>query len=298
MTATRPAPPRPDEWTTYLGAHGRSFSMAAALMPEPHRTRIVGVYAFCRYTDDLVDRGLQDREALLHKLDVWLSLARRAYYGRPAHVALLDRIMPDMAESDVPFAYVEALIEGMRMDVRGTRYDTIEELRDYCHHVASVVGLWLTELFGVHDAWTLQRAARLGTAMQLTNIIRDVGEDWDRGRLYLPRDLMRRHGVTEEMLTRLRRGDARMPASYAALMEEMIGLADADYRYAAEGLPMLPAFFRPAVAVSARVYASIHDAVRENGYDTLRQRAVTSMPRKIAILRATLAMDEEPAPGR
>jgi phytoene/squalene synthetase len=81
-------------------------------------------------------------------------------------------------------------------------------------------------------------------------------------------------------------------------MEEMIGLADADYRYASEGLSMLPAFFRPAVAVSAQVYASIHDAVRENGYDTLRQRAVTSMPRKIAILRATLAMDEEPAPDR
>jgi phytoene synthase len=289
MTATRLAPPLPDEWPAYLGAHGRSFSMAAALMPEPHRSRIIGVYTFCRYTDDLVDRGTQDREELLHKLDEWLALSRRAYYGQPVNVALLDRIMPDMADSDVPFSYVEALIEGMRMDVRGTRFDSLEELRFYCHRVASVVGLWLTELFGVHDAWTLQRAARLGSAMQLTNIIRDVGEDWDRGRLYLPRDRMRDHGVTEEMISRLRGSNDDIPLEYAALMAELIDLAEEDYSVACEGIPMLPDFFRPAVAVAARVYAAIHDVVRDNGYDTIRRRAVTPTSHKIALAGMALA---------
>ena len=298
MTATRPATPRPEEWPAYLGAHGRSFAMAAALMPEPHRSRITGVYTFCRYTDDLVDRGGHDPETLLLQLDEWLELARRAYYGRPANVALLDAIMPDMAECGVPFAYVEALIEGMRMDVRGTRYDSVEELRYYCHHVASVVGLWLTELFGVHDVWTLQHAARLGTAMQLTNIIRDVGEDWARGRLYLPRDLMRRHGVTEDMIAQLRRGDEAIPLAYAALMADLIAIADEDYDTAAEGIPMLPDFFRPAVAVAARVYAAIHDVIRENGYDTIRRRAVTSMAQKIAIASVALAMDQGLPTGR
>ena len=258
-------------------------------MPEPHRARIIGVYTFCRFTDDLVDRGGHGREELLLLLDDWLALSRRAYYGRPANVALLDHIMPDMAQSGAPFAYVEALIEGMRMDVRGTRYDSVEELRYYCHHVAAVVGLWLTELFGVHDVWTLQRAARLGTAMQLTNIIRDVGEDWERGRLYLPRDVMRRHGVTEAMIARLHEGDDEIPPAYAALMAELIAIADEDYRAAAEGIPMLPDFFRPAVAVAARVYAAIHDVIRENGYDTIRRRAVTSMSRKIAMAGAALA---------
>jgi phytoene synthase len=265
--------------------------MAATLMPEPHRSRLTGVYVFCRYTDDLVDRGGDDRHALLRRLDEWLSLARRAYDGRRTNVALLDRVMPDMAMSDVPFAYVEELIEGMRMDVLGTRYDSVEDLRYYCHRVASVVGFWLTELFGVHDAWTLQRAGRLGTAMQFTNIIRDVGEDWERGRLYLPRDSMRRHGVTEGMIARLHESDDVIPPGYAALMEELIALADADYRSAAEGIPALPDFFRPAVAVAARVYASIHDVVRENGHDTIRRRAVTSMSRRLMIASETLVAE-------
>ena len=125
--------------------------------------------------------------------------------------------------------------------------------------------------------------------MQLTNIIRDVGEDWERGRLYLPRDLMRRHGVTEAMIARLHEGADAIPPEYAALMAELIAVADEDYHAAAEGIPMLPDFFRPAVAVAARVYAAIHDVIRENGYDTIRRRAVTSMSRKIAIAGAALA---------
>src|SRR4051794_32765544 len=206
------APPTPNEAPSYLATHGRSFWFATALVPEPHRSRIVGVYAFCRYTDDLVDRASGSDPAALHaKLDRWLEQARVAYEGRHTSVPLLNNVMRDMAESRVPFAYVRQLIEGMRMDIDGRRYESLAELRWYCHHVASVVGLWLTELFGVHDAWVLERAARLGTAMQLTNIIRDVGEDRRLGRLYLPADWMAVHGVTESMLDDLRQSDAPIP---------------------------------------------------------------------------------------
>jgi len=148
--------------------------------------------------------------------------------------------------------------------------------------------LWLTELFGVHDAWVLERAARLGTAMQLTNIIRDVGEDRRMGRLYLPADWMAVHGVTGSQLDELMAGDAPIPPGYAALMRDLCAAAEADYRIAAEGIPMLPPFFAPAVAVASRVYSAIHEAVRDNGYDTLRRRAVTSTARKLSLARATL----------
>jgi len=290
------APPTPNEAPSYLATHGRSFWFATALVPEPHRSRIVGVYAFCRYTDDLVDRASGSDPAALHaKLDRWLEQARAAYEGRRTNVPLLDNVMGDMAESRVPFAYVRQLIEGMRMDIDGRRYESLAELRWYCHHVASVVGLWLTELFGVHDAWVLERAARLGTAMQLTNIIRDVGEDRRLGRLYLPADWMAVHGVTESMLDDLRQSDAPIPPGYAALMRDLCAAADLDYRMAAEGIPMLPPFFRPAVAVAARVYGAIHEAVRDNGYDTLRRRAVTSTARKLVLARAALAEHGESA---
>ena len=288
--AIRPfAPPTPMEAPGYLAAHGRSFWFATALVPEPHRSRIVGVYAYCRYTDDLVDRGGSDPAELHAKLDAWLEQSWAAYQGRPTNVPLLHNVMRDMAESRVPFTYVRQLIEGMRMDVDGRRYESLAELRLYCHHVASVVGLWLTELFGVHDAWVLERAARLGTAMQLTNIIRDVGEDRRLGRLYLPADWMTVHGVTESMLDDVMSGDAPIPPGYAALMRALCAAAEADYAIAAEGIPMLPSFFRPAVAVAARVYGAIHGAVRDNGYDTLRLRAVTSTTRKLALARAALA---------
>ena len=291
MSATirPPAPPAPHEASRYLAAHGRSFWFASALIPEPHRSRVVGVYAYCRYTDDLVDRSEADRAELHGMLDRWLDLSRRAYDGEPTGVPLLRDVMRDMAESQVPFTYVRDLIAGMRMDVEGERYDSIDGLRRYCHRVASVVGLWLTELFGVHDPWVLDRAARLGQAMQLTNIIRDVGEDWRHGRLYLPRYRMSGYGVSESTFDALMRGTAPIPSGYAALMRELCAVADADYRLAAEGIPMLPPFFRPAVAVAARVYGAIHEAVRDNGYDTLRRRAVTSTARKLTLAREALA---------
>ena len=281
-------PPEPHEWTDYLATHGRSFAFASSLIPEPHRSRLLAVYAYCRYTDDLVDGGQRSRAERVAQLDWWLDASEAAYRGRHSEHAMLRVVMQDMATAAVPFDYVSDLCRGMRMDLRGHRYATPDELRTYCYRVAGVVGLWLTELFGVHDRETLERAACLGVAMQLTNIVRDVGEDWDRGRLYLPQSTMRRHGLTTATIDRVRRGREPVPVEYSAVMEEMMVLAEHEYRQAWPGIAALPNFFRPAVAVAARVYAAIHEVVRANGYDTLRRRAVTSTSRKLAIARATL----------
>ena len=197
--------------------------------------------------------------------------------------------MGEMARRGVTFAYVEGLIRGMRADALGVRFETLNELLSYCHDVASVVGLWLTELFGVRDSWMLDRAARLGVAMQLTNIARDVGEDWDRGRLYLPESMLRAHGVTREMIGEVRQGSAAVPAAYAALLEELMTVADEAYAYGGEAIPYLPVFFRPAVAVASRVYRGIHQAIRANAYDSIRRRAATSDADKSLLAREALA---------
>jgi phytoene synthase len=282
-------PPRRAEWEQYLSQHGRSFWMAARLIPPHQRAQLAGVYAWCRYTDDLVDHATCSPVVLLRMLHEWEALSRAAYEGHETGIELLDVVMGDMAHRDVPFTYAQDLIRGMRTDALGARFETLGRLSGYCHDVASVVGLWLTELFGVHDQWTLDRASSLGIAMQLTNIARDVGEDWDRGRMYLPQSMLHRHGVTEQIIGDLRQSHAPIPEGYASLLEELMTVADAGYAEASEAIGNLPAFFRPSVAVASRVYRGIHDAIRANGYDSIRRRAVTSDIARTALARAALA---------
>ncbi|PYP78894.1 MAG: hypothetical protein DMD35_10380, partial [Gemmatimonadetes bacterium] len=281
-------PPRQAEWDAYLSRHGKSFWMAARLIPTPERAQLAGVYAWCRYTDDLVDHATCSRPDLLGVLGEWEALSRAAYEGNATGIELLDLVMGDMARCNVPFTYAANLIRGMRTDAVGARFETLDDLNGYCYDVASVVGLWLTELFGVHDRWTLDRAASLGVAMQLTNIARDVGEDWDRGRLYLPQSMLERHGVTGQMIGRVRRSDAALPAGYARLLEELMTAADARYDEAGEAIANLPAFFRAPVAVASRVYRGIHDVIRANEYDSVRRRAVTSDIARMSLASAAL----------
>ncbi len=279
-------PPGQTGWDAYLSRHGRSFWMAAQLIPQPHRAQLAGVYAYCRYTDDLVDHATCERGDLLRILDRWEALSREAYRGGQTGVELLDVVIGQMARQEVPFAYVEGMMRAMRADVKGDRFENLLQLEGYCHDVASDVGLWLTELFGVRDPWALERAGRLGVAMQLTNIARDVGEDWERGRMYLPQTMLDAHGVTDRMIGELRHGDAPIPSSYADLLEELLTVAERDYAFAQEALGSLPPFFRSAVAVASNVYRGIHDAIRENGYDSIRRRAVVSDRAKLALARA------------
>jgi 15-cis-phytoene synthase len=282
-------PPGRDEWEAYLSQHGRSFWMAARLIPPPQRAQLAGVYAWCRYTDDLVDHATCPRGVLLEVLGEWEALSRAAYDGSETGIELLDLVMDDMARCEVPFTYASNLIRGMRADAIGARFETLGDLTRYCHDVASVVGLWLTELFGVHDRWTLDRAAMLGVAMQLTNIARDVGEDCDRGRVYLPQSMLARYGVTEGMIVETRRSRAPLPAGYADLLEDLMAIAESGYDEAAEAVANLPVFFRSPVAVASRVYRGIHDAIRANGYDSIRKRAVTSNSTRMLLANSALA---------
>ena len=279
-------PPRPAEWAGYLARHGRSFRFASSLLPAAERGVVASVYSWCRYTDDLVDHA-SDAE-VDDRLDDWLAASRAAHEGERTGVALLDDVMGRTREAGVPFTYAAELIAGMRMDLRHRPYADLAELRLYTWRAAGTVGLWLAELYGVRDRWALERAALLGQAMQLTNIVRDVGEDLGRGRLYLPLDRLHAAGLSRAMLEEARLGGEPLGREWSALLEELMSLAERDYRAAAEALPVLPPAFRRAVAVASAVYSGIHDAVRHIGYDTLRQRAVTSTTDKVGLAAGAL----------
>ncbi|HET7232690.1 MAG TPA: phytoene/squalene synthase family protein, partial [Longimicrobium sp.] len=274
------------ELARYFSQNSRSFAFAARFFPPDAARKVARVYAYCRVTDDLVDRAEGEGVATLEAvLDEWVELSRRAYQGRPTGVELVDRVMGEMASGAVPFTYAAELGEGMRMDLRREAYPTSAALRVYTRRVAGVVGMWLTELFGVRDAATLQRAGAMGHAMQLTNILRDVGEDGRAGRIYLPADLMARHGITAHALLAMCGGREPVSAPYMRLVNELMGEAEEAYALAFEAIPRLPVFFQRPVAVAAHVYRGIHASIRHNGYDNLRLRARTTAPQK-ALLAA------------
>ena len=266
----------------FFWANSRSFSFASLAFP-PRQRRLVGlVYAFCRITDDIVDEGHGDAEEVHRRLQDWLHEARNAYYGHSDASDWLNELMQTSRAHGVPFSIVEELVRGVERDLNPPSFAAVEDLKDYCYGVASTVGLWLCHLNDVRDEWMLDRAAALGRAMQITNIIRDVGEDLGRGRLYLPADVLQRHGLTAESL-RVARERGEVPFSYDAVMKEMTQLADREYTLAWEAIPHLPRGFSTPTAVAADIYRGIQTVVARNAYDNLTRRARTSIVKKVAL---------------
>jgi phytoene synthase len=198
-------------------------------------------------------------------------------------VPLADLVMGEAAQKGVPFHYPDELLTGVGMDLDPVCFERVSDLEVYTYRVASVVGGWVTELFGVRDAAVLARAYRLGHAMQITNILRDVGEDWRSDRLYLPRDLMDVHGVGPSMVDGIVSGRGPVPLAYRELCEELMSIADQHYEAAFSALPDLPRSFARPVAVAARVYQGIHDEIRRLGYDNGTHRAHTRFTRKLRL---------------
>ena len=272
----------PGDWADYFGRHSKSFRFASLLFPAGPRADVEGVYAFCRFTDDLVDEADVEVAEARARLGVWEELSRAAYDGRTVEIPLLDHVMGRMRDGDVPFHYAGDLIRGVGMDLDPPSYPTLASLEVYTYRVASVVGGWVTELFGLRDPALLSRAFSMGHAMQLTNILRDVGEDWRNDRVYLPRDLMARFGVTRDDVARVA-STGSVDDRWIALMEHLMETADRHYAAAFEAVPLLPSFYRRPVAVAARVYRGIHDEIRANGHDNGTRRAYTTLRRKVGL---------------
>lgn len=275
----------PEAWPTYFGRHARTFRFAARFFPPDQAALVAGVYAFCRFTDDLVDApgDAVPAHVLGEWLEAWGQMARAAFEGHPTGVPLLDVVMGEAGRRGVSWRYPDALVAGVSMDLTRTRYPDWATLEEYTFGVAGAVGGWITQLFGIHDEALLARAHALGHGMQLTNIARDVGEDWARGRVYLPLEHLRAHGFAPADVGRLAEEPGPLPCAWRTMTEALLQRAESRYEEAWPGIRSLPGWYRRPVAVAAEAYRGIHAGIRRNGYDNLRRRAATSRTGKLVL---------------
>jgi phytoene synthase len=187
-----------DQATAITRQSNTSFYYSFTLLPRQKREALHAVYAFCRYTDDIVDEGTdQEKKGIL--LRKWRMELGRALRGA-SDFPLLNQLSATARKFNIPVDHFHDLIRGMELDLRKTRYETFDELKEYCYLVASSVGLMCRQIFGYRNDSTRDYAINLGIALQLTNILRDIKEDAKRGRIYLPMEDLHRFGYTEEDL--------------------------------------------------------------------------------------------------
>ena len=174
-----------------------NLALAFVVLPPHKRAAMSALYAFCREVDDVADEDSVPVPQRHTQLAAWREDVRRACEGKPAEFAVNRELQPFIAEFRLPFSLFDELIRGVEMDLDQDRYEDYDALEAYCYHVASVVGLLSVEIFGYSDARCRDYADALGKALQLTNILRDIGNDAARGRIYIPQTELKRFGVTE-----------------------------------------------------------------------------------------------------
>jgi phytoene synthase len=254
--------------------HSKSFWLSSRFLPFEKRRAVWAVYAFCRTADDIVDRVTDPAERLA-AIDAWESQLRAAYEGRtsnPIYTAFADAL----TRFELPLAAALDLLRGARMDITVNRYERYEDLSDYCYLVASTVGVLMIPVFGATAPDASDDAITLGRAMQLTNIIRDIGEDARMGRIYLPAEEMALFRYTEDDVFA-----GVIDDRFRALMRFQIERARALYRVAEPGIAKLSPDSRYAVRLALNVYRGILDAVEANDCDVYTKRAYVSTYEKV-----------------
>ncbi|MFH9818197.1 phytoene/squalene synthase family protein [Streptomyces sp. NPDC017230] len=273
--------------------HGRTYFLATRLLPADRRPAVHALYGFARWADDIVDdmgtdATAAERAATLARLEERLrqALTGARPTGEPVVLALADTA----ARYAIDPAYFTDFMASMRSDLTVTDYATYDDLRAYMHGSAAVIGLQMLPVLGTVTARAraAPHAAALGVAFQLTNFLRDVGEDLDRGRIYLPADLLAAHGVQRDLLLWSRRTGRHDPRITAALRAAE-ALTRAVYREAAPGLAMLDPVARPCIRTAYVLYRTILDAIAADGYAVLHRRAVVRRRRRAVVAADGLA---------
>ncbi len=268
-------------------AGSKSFYFATRFFPKILARHAYAVYWFCRTTDDLVDEA-PTREVGESGLNQWEAELRFGLQGGKVSNPILQLFLHVVKECSIPSEYPLELIEGCRMDLEQHRYATYEELRLFCYRVASCVGLMMCHVIGFTnpslEGRGKQYAVELGIAMQLTNILRDVGTDLDLGRIYFPREDMDRFGYSEEDLVAKKRTKA-----FRDLMQFEAERARSYYASAMPGVPMLKPEGRFAVEIAAKVYSAILREIERSNYDVFDKRAVVSSAEKYWITGRAIA---------
>lgn len=263
--------------------HAKTFYLATRFLPNFKQRGIFALYALCRYLDDLVDEAedlyrqqkmsLSDIEESIEKWETDIkTVFNGGYISHPVLLAIRDTLNHFNIEAKYPLE----LLEGVSMDLVKDRYENFDELYRYSYLVASVVGLMTTDIFGFEGQEARKHAEHLGIAMQLTNILRDIGEDLDRGRIYLPQEDLNHFGVTENDLF-----ERKNTPAFKRLMAFQIERARTYYQSAALGIPMLSKDSRLPVALALQNYSQILTKIEASGYTVLEKRAYLNMGQKL-----------------
>ena len=274
----------------------RSFHSASLLLPRSLRRDVYALYAFCRASDDLVDvtgGGAQVIRSLRDRLDF--------IFGGCPMEASVDRALADVvARHALPYQPIAALIEGMEWDTRGFTCETFDDVLAYSTRVAGSVGAMMAALMGARSRILLDRACDLGIAMQITNIVRDIGEDARNGRLYIPRAWFREADVDPDAWLK----EPVWTPVIGGFAKRLLVEADRLYRRSEAGIAALPASCRPAILSARLIYADIGRVVAEQGHDSVNVRARVTGLRKLRLLAeacirsiATLAPTPDEEPG-
>ncbi|MBK7424887.1 MAG: presqualene diphosphate synthase HpnD [Propionivibrio sp.] len=267
----------PDEYCQQKAAQsGSSFYYSFLFLPPNRRRAITALYAFCREVDDVVDE-CQDPQIAATKLAWWRQELAKLYAGQPEH-PVTRALLPVLAEFNLPQEQLLEIIDGMAMDLQQTRYLDFKALSLYCYRVAGVVGLLAAEIFGYQERKTQKYAHDLGMAFQLTNIIRDIGEDARRGRVYLPVDELKRFDVSVADIL-----NARYSDNFRRLMEFQIERAEHYYEQAMSELPAADRKAQRPGLVMAAIYRTLLDEIKRDGCQVLTQRTSLTPVRKLWI---------------
>lgn len=256
-----------------LAEGSKSFHAASKLLPRRIRKPVTVLYAYCRIADDAVDRATDPKAALsmLHRrLD-------NLYEGHPADHPLDRAFFETVTEYQIPKSIVAAMLEGFQWDNEGRQYDTIEDTMDYCARVASTVGVMMTLIMGERSPEVLARACDLGLAMQLVNICRDVGEDADMGRIYLPTDRLAEAGIDRHAFL----AHPVFTPALGRVVRRTLETAKTRFALADVGIAALPKDARLAIRAASLIYADIGRVIRKNDFDSVSTRAHTSKLRKL-----------------
>lgn len=257
--------------------HSKSFHFASGLLPEEKRSAVRALYAFCRTVDDIVDESTDDeRES---KLDYWRGMIE--------HGSFLDDDLVAAAWADtltryhIPRHYALQLIDGVNRDLTQSRYQTFDELATYCYGVASTVGLMSMYIVGFKSADAVPYAIKLGVALQMTNILRDIGEDFRNGRLYLPREELVFYGIREQDIA-----EGRITDNWRQFMKFQIERTRQIYAESWAGVKMLEREGQLAIGAASVFYQGILDDIEKHDYDVFTRRANLSALGKVSRIPA------------
>ena len=253
--------------------HSKSFHFASGLLPEEKRSAVRALYAFCRTVDDIVDESADDERET--RLDYWRTMIETASFENNDLVAAA--WADTVTRYHIPRHYALQLIDGVNRDLTQSRYQTFDELATYCYGVASTVGLMSMYIVGFKNNEAVPYAIKLGVALQMTNILRDIGEDYRNGRLYLPREELTFYGIREQDIA-----EGRITDNWRQFMKFQIERTRQLYEESWAGVKMLEREGQLAIGAASVFYQGILDDIEKHDYDVFTRRASLSTAGKVS----------------